>query len=83
MGMDDDAVVLGHQHACYTCCKAVQNSRKLCYCLLSVVSGACSWRLLQTNIVLSGPNKIVHIDESLFGHEQNESKIAFGMLCHN
>ena len=45
--------------------------------------GVCSWRLLQTNIVLGGPNKIVHIDESLFGHEQKVSKIAFGMLCHN
>ena len=35
------------------------------------------------NIVLGGPNKIVHIDESLFDCEQKVSKIAFGMHCHN
>ena len=37
-------------------------------------------RLLQMNFVLGGPNKIVHIDESIFGHEQKVSKITFGML---
>ena len=38
--------------------------------------GICSWKLLQSNIVLGGVGKIVHIDESLFGHQQKVS------ICH-
>ena len=41
----------------------------------------CSWKLLQSNIVLGGAGKIVHIDESLFGHHAKGIYLTLRNQC--